>query len=77
MDCEFPCGSGDQVLGTALGTAAPAIGVWESYSIAIDDLAAAGVELDHVDTPLVIFPGWGNQAGAILKVDNVRLVKGP
>jgi hypothetical protein len=77
MDCEFPCGSGDQVLGTAFGTAEPAVGVWESYSIAIDDLVTAGVELDHVDTPLVIFPSWGNQAGVVLRVDNIRLVKAP
>lgn len=77
MDCEYPCGSGDQVLGADLGTAAPTIGTWQTYSIAIDDLVVAGVELSHVDTPLVIFPSWGNQAGAVLKVDNIRLVKGP
>ena len=26
-----------------------------------------------MDTPLVIFPGWGNQQGVMFQVDNVRL----
>lgn len=75
VDCGHPCGSGDQVLGSSLGTQAPTLGQWQSYSVAIDDLVAAGLDLTNVDTPLVIFPGWGNQAGAILQVDNIRLVK--
>ncbi|WDE08221.1 family 16 glycosylhydrolase [Thalassomonas viridans] len=72
MDCGNPCGSGDYPI------AAPEIGVWTSYQIAIADLvnhAGSSLDVTKVDTPLVIFPAWGNQQGVVMQVDNVRLVK--
>jgi hypothetical protein len=71
MDCGFPCGSGDYPIET------PAIGEWTSYSIAIGDLIAhpgSSLDTSSVDTPLVIFPNWGNQQGVVMQIDNVRLV---
>ena len=72
MDCGNPCGSGDYPI------AAPEIGVWTSYRIAIADLvnhAGSSLDVTKVDTPLVIFPAWGNQQGVVMQVDNVRLLK--
>jgi len=71
MDCGFPCGSGDYPIET------PEIGVWKSYQIPLADLISHGgssLNLATVDTPLVIFPAWGNQQGVVMQVDNVRVV---
>ena len=50
------------------------VGEWTTYKIAIADLLAnpgSTLDLSSVDTPLVIFPAWGNQQGAVIEVDNV------
>ena len=72
MDCGNPCGSGDFPITT------PEIGVWSSYKIAINALvnnAGSSLDVTKVDTPLVIFPAWGNQQGVVMQVDNIRLTK--
>lgn len=54
---------------------APA-GDWQHISIPLADLAAhpgSTLDLSNVNTPLVIFPNWGNQRGVVLRVDNLRL----
>ncbi len=71
MDCGHPCSSGDFAIET------PEVGVWTSYQIPLSDLVAnpgSTLDLAQVDTPLVIFPAWGNQNGVIMQIDNVRLV---
>jgi beta-glucanase (GH16 family) len=71
MDCGFPCGTGDVPI------EAPPVGVWTSYSIPLADLVShpgSNLDLASVDTPLVIFPSWGNQQGVVMQVDNVRVV---
>ena len=71
MDCGFPCGTGDYPI-----EAAP-IGQWTNYQIPLADLVAhpgSTLNLSQVDTPLVIFPAWGNQLGVVMQVDNVRVV---
>lgn len=75
VECEFPCGSGDVPLAENANAITPALGVWQHYVFDIDDLVSRGLELNHLNTPLVIFPSWGNQAGAVFRIDNVRLVK--
>ncbi|MFT5757967.1 MAG: beta-glucanase (GH16 family) [Alteromonadaceae bacterium] len=73
MDCGNPCGSGDFAIET------PEIGVWTSYKIAITDLvnnSGSSLDVTKVDTPLVIFPAWGNQQGVVMQIDNIRLTKG-
>ncbi|GAA0370730.1 hypothetical protein GCM10009092_38800 [Bowmanella denitrificans] len=70
MDCGHPCSSGDVAID------APAIGQWTHYQIAISDLLAnpsSSLDVSRVDTPLVLFPAWGNQQGVVMQVDNVRL----
>lgn len=70
MDCGHPCSSGDFAI------AAPPTGEWTRYEISIADLLAnpgSTLDLTKVDTPLVIFPAWGNQQGVVLQLDNVML----
>ncbi len=69
VDCFFPCGTGDFRISD------PVVGEWTSYSIPIADLLAHSVstlDLTNVNTPLVIFPAWGAQRGAVMQIDNVR-----
>ncbi|MBC3765418.1 glycoside hydrolase family 16 protein [Neptunicella marina] len=73
MDCGSPCGSGDFPI------AAPDIGVWTHYKIPVVDLnnnPGSSLNVFQVDTPLVVFPAWGNQQGVVMQVDNVQLTKG-
>jgi hypothetical protein len=70
MDCFFPCGTGDFPVDP------PPIGEWTHYSIPLADLVAfpgSTLDLTTVNTPLVIFPGWGDQSGVQMLVDNVTI----
>jgi len=72
MDCFHPCGSGDFPIEAAQN------GEWNSFSIPLADLVAhkgSSLDLGNVNTPLVIFPDWGNQKGVVLRVDGLRLVR--
>ncbi len=71
VSCVDPCSSGDIPLTGSLEGRAPETGTWQRFSFAIDDLVARGLKLDQVDAPLVIFPSWGNQTGAIFRIDNL------
>ncbi|WP_445773332.1 family 16 glycosylhydrolase [Shewanella sp.] len=72
MDCQHPCSSGDFAIN------APEIGVWTHYDISLTDLqnnTGSSLDLTKVDTPLVIFPNWGDQQGVVLQVDNITITK--
>ncbi|WP_076539797.1 glycoside hydrolase family 16 protein [Shewanella sp. UCD-KL21] len=72
VDCGHPCSSGDFAITT------PDIATWTHYKLALADLvshAGSSLDLTQVDTPLVIFPAWGNQNGVVMQVDNVQLTK--
>ncbi|NND81555.1 MAG: family 16 glycosylhydrolase, partial [Gammaproteobacteria bacterium] len=75
-DCEHPCGSGDVPLTASVEGVLPPTGAWQHYTFQLTDLVARGLELNHVDTPLVIFPAWGSQDGAQFLIDNVQIKKG-
>lgn len=69
VDCVFPCGTGDYPI------EAPVVGEWVSYKIPVADLLShpvSSLDLSLINTPLVVFPAWGDQRGAVLQVDNVR-----
>ncbi|MCV2884549.1 family 16 glycosylhydrolase [Aestuariibacter sp. AA17] len=71
MDCGHPCGSGD------ISITSPPINTWTQYTIPLSDLlsnSGSTLDLTNVDTPLVIFPSWGNQQGVVMQIDNVKLV---
>ncbi|WP_299570435.1 glycoside hydrolase family 16 protein [uncultured Shewanella sp.] len=72
IDCGHPCSSGDFAIN------APAVGAWTHYKVALADVVAntgSSLDLTKVDTPLVVFPAWGNQNGVVMQVDNVMLTK--
>ncbi|MGI9237405.1 MAG: family 16 glycosylhydrolase [Woeseiaceae bacterium] len=66
VDCTDPCGTGDQTL---MGVVA---GDWQTHVIPVSSLVAAGLDLSKVNSPLVIFPTWGDQQGVSFQLDNVR-----
>lgn len=68
-DCVNPCSSGDIAIGKV------ANGVWETITVPVATLVSGGLNLARLNTPFVIFPTWGAQAGVELQVDNVRWVK--
>jgi hypothetical protein len=69
VDCTDPCSTGDQTLGVV------GDGVWETITIAVSTLKAAGLDTMAVNAPLVLFPTWEDQQGVIFQVDNVRWEK--
>jgi beta-glucanase (GH16 family) len=66
IDCTDPCGTGDQTL---TGVVA---GEWQTHEIPVASLVAAGLDLTKVNSPIVIFPTWGDQQGVSFQLDNVR-----
>ena len=69
IDCIYPCTTGDQVLGVV------GDGVWETITVPVSDLVNAGLNVNSVNTGLVIYPTWGDQQGVQLQVDNIRWEK--
>ena len=63
VDCIYPCTSGDWPIATTIGPS------WQRISIAVDDLVARGLDLNRVDTGLVI---WPSALGAVtITLDNL------
>ncbi len=50
----------------------PSVGEWQKYTFKLADLANAGLDVSAIDV-LMIFPAWGQGAGAIYRVDNVKI----
>lgn len=68
VDCFHPCGTGDVPFEPA------PVGEWGSFEFALDDLVkhpGSTLDLTNVNTPLVVFPDWGNQEGVTVLIDNV------
>jgi len=67
IDCFFPCTSGDKNQGFI------ADGVWETVTVPVSTLTATGLDLNAVNTGVVIFPT--SQSGTIhFRLDNIRWV---
>lgn len=52
--------------------AAPQEGDWQSYTFPIQQLADLGLDVGAIDV-IMIFPLWQTGAGAVYRVDNVRI----
>jgi len=65
-DCTYPCTSGDIPL-----TAAPTNN-WQQTSLLLKDLAQAGLNLNAVNTPFILYPAAKTE-GVIIQVDNIIL----
>ena len=74
-DCVDPCSSGDILIPNGK----VADGVWQTITIPISTFVTGvggkQLNLSKLNTPFVIFPTWGSQAGVELQVDNVKWVK--
>ncbi|RMF99351.1 MAG: glycoside hydrolase family 16 protein [Gammaproteobacteria bacterium] len=69
IDCVFPCTSNDRPLGRI------ADGVWETVSVPVASLIATGLDVNQVNTGLVVFPTAQNQVGKqVFLLDNIRWV---
>ncbi len=67
VDCFFPCTSGDKNLGVI------ADGVWETVTVPVSSLTGSGLDLNAVNTGVVIFPT--SQSGTIrYRLDNIRWI---
>ena len=64
VDCIFPCSTGDQDLGVVGSD-------WTTFEIPVSQLIDLGLNIEAVNTGLVIFPTWGNQQGISIEVDNI------
>ncbi|MEI8703942.1 family 16 glycosylhydrolase [Pseudoalteromonas sp. B62] len=51
---------------------APILNEWQTYTYTLSDLSAAGLDVSAIDV-LMIFPNWGQGAGAVYRVDNVKI----
>ena len=65
-DCIYPCSSGDQAIGTV------GLDGWETVEFPVIDLVLGGLNLQSVNTGLVIFPVAGQTDGVVYRLDNVE-----
>ncbi|WGL18440.1 family 16 glycosylhydrolase [Microbulbifer bruguierae] len=68
-DCVYPCSSGDYPLDM------PPKNNWRHIQIPILELEQAGLNSKRINTPFVLSPEWGRQLGAVVQVDNVKLIR--
>ena len=66
LDCVYPCTSGDQVLAQNATTD------WSTITVAMSQLTTAGLDINKVNTGLVIWANNRNNATFLL--DNVRFI---
>lgn len=65
-DCVYPCSSGDKAIGTVGLTG------WETVEFPVIDLVLGGLNLQKVNTGLVIFPLAGQTDGVVYRLDNIE-----
>jgi beta-glucanase (GH16 family) len=72
VDCFFPCTSGDKNLGVI------ADGEWETVTFPISQLLNPdpnlGLDLENVNTGIVVFPTSPQTGGITFRVDNIRYI---
>lgn len=51
---------------------APSVGVWQTYTFKVSDLAAAGIAIDDITT-IMVFPSWGLGEGTVYRIDNAKI----
>lgn len=50
----------------------PEVGVWQTYTFMLSDLAVAGLDTSAIDV-VMIFPAWGSGEGAVYRIDNAEI----
>jgi len=64
-DCNYPCTSGDQVIGPAGNDG------WQSISVPVSQLLSGGLDIQQVSTGLVLWPDPSKNANFRYRLDNV------
>ncbi|MFT5312234.1 MAG: beta-glucanase (GH16 family) [Paraglaciecola sp.] len=62
--------TGDIALNTSQEGLDPVTGEWQTYTFDLLTLSDAGLDISAIDV-IMIFPAWGQGAGAVYRVDNV------
>ncbi|GIR69585.1 MAG: hypothetical protein CM15mP74_08360 [Halieaceae bacterium] len=62
----LPCSSGDKAIGTV------GLDGWETVEFPVIDLVLGGLNLQSVNTGLVIFPVAGQTDGVVYRLDNIE-----
>ena len=65
-DCIYPCSSGDKAVGVV------GLDGWETVQFPVIDLVLGGLNLQRVNTGLVIFPVAGQTEGVVYRLDNIE-----
>jgi beta-glucanase (GH16 family) len=52
----------------------PVPGVWQTYTFDLQDLSDRGLDISAIDV-IMIFPAWGQGAGAVYRVDNLTIAE--
>lgn len=55
---------------------APSVGVWQTYTFKLSDLAEAGLDVSAIDV-VMVFPAWGAGEGAEYHVTNLVIAEDP
>ena len=63
---------GDQSSEAVVSMDTPTVGEWVHYSVPLQTLNNAGVELNGIDA-IMMFPAWSLSEGAVFRVDNVTI----
>jgi hypothetical protein len=70
LDCSWPCASTPKFIRV------DALNEWKTYEFSIAEMIDRGLNITKVDMGFMLFPTFGQQAGAHYQVDNIRWVKG-
>lgn len=62
--------TGDIPLNTSKEGVDPVTGEWQTYTFDLLTLSDAGLDISAIDV-IMIFPAWGQGAGAVYRIDNV------
>ena len=62
----------EMALTTSQEGVAPPTGQWQTYTFALADLQAAGLDLSAIDV-IMVFPEWGKGEAAVFQLDNVEI----
>lgn len=62
--------TGDIALNTSKEGVDPVAGEWQTYTFDVATLAATGLDITKIDV-VMVFPAWGQGAGAVYRIDNV------
>jgi beta-glucanase (GH16 family) len=66
--------SGELNLNTSNEGVDPVPGVWQTYTFDLLTLADNGLDISAIDV-VMVFPAWGAGAGAVYRIDNLRIAE--